>query len=836
MEIIKVCIIGCGPAGIGSAKKLSLLLKNIDITIIESGESLENRIKNNDIKNIVNGFGGAGAFSDRKISVPPAGSNIIKYCNTNVLYESYKEELEYIRDNVNESNDKISQLIDVVDNFFAKNIHNNSDFDYDILKEYSTVCLSSFDEAYNWLNSYNKYFESNNIKILYNTQVVKIEKINKKYRVYTNSKQNEYNEYNDYDYINICTGRFGSLQNIIVNKTNLMRLEIGTRVIIDEKTKLYSSLINCQKLNKLCVDPKYIIKKNYNIMGYNTEIEFRTFCVCMNGYTVKSCDINTGLYTYSGSSSFNEYKLRKDKDFVEAGTNIGIMMRIKTSELLYTYFNEFLEDVKKKCSKNHNTEIIIDIKNPSLSNQKISDFFPKEFVYPLIDGITSLISTINTTKLDENIKIRLPCIEGVCNYPKINLYTFESIDNENIYYGGDIVGHTRGLLQGFVMGNIVAKNIYIKTLGLETYNIWANIKNLNFVKPDNLNIFYIDNEIKNFKKNNETYIFYEYVNSNSNSKNKNENENKYFIEKNINNNENNEKNKYYYKLILKLKQYSKNFNDFNDFNVKKSYMEILTKMFIGSESIEDRILSEIVYINILNTNKIELYFNSDDYELIKEFIIFEKLIKIFSSINSQLKKFMIEIECESIISNNTRHIGTVINRNSINVIKSIINSSSYMFFVSSDMNKIYEINEYIRDKFLNMYIFRINNINNDLTEFPVFTEKSNIINLLTISNKINFSDIMNSIGIENIVKCYEGQSCKFESIIVCNYNNKINVFNSYINGKIVKPRGINGFGWDSIFKPDLSDKTLGMMTTNEKNNISPRIKNINEFLLFYIKI
>lgn len=47
-------------------------------------------------------------------------------------------------------------------------------------------------------------------------------------------------------------------------------------------------------------------------------------------------------------------------------------------------------------------------------------------------------------------------------------------------------------------------------------------------------------------------------------------------------------------------------------------------------------------------------------------------------------------------------------------------------------------------------------------------------------------------------------------------------FEGTIKGKIVEPRGQNGFGWDAIFQPEGFDKTFGEMTAEEKNSISMR--------------
>ena len=60
------------------------------------------------------------------------------------------------------------------------------------------------------------------------------------------------------------------------------------------------------------------------------------------------------------------------------------------------------------------------------------------------------------------------------------------------------------------------------------------------------------------------------------------------------------------------------------------------------------------------------------------------------------------------------------------------------------------------------------------------------------------------------------------------------VFQGVIKGKIVKPKGKHGFGWDPIFQPDGYDKTFAQMTSQEKNNLSMRkiaLEKLRKYLL-----
>lgn len=85
---------------------------------------------------------------------------------------------------------------------------------------------------------------------------------------------------------------------------------------------------------------------------------------------------------------------------------------------------------------------------------------------------------------------------------------------------------------------------------------------------------------------------------------------------------------------------------------------------------------------------------------------------------------------------------------------------------------------------------------------------------------------MKTIGNEGLVKIAKtfGDD-KATAKVVIGYiseNDEVNFFEGAINGKIVEPRGENGFGWDPIFEPDGEEKTFAEMDLAEKNNISMR--------------
>ena len=56
------------------------------------------------------------------------------------------------------------------------------------------------------------------------------------------------------------------------------------------------------------------------------------------------------------------------------------------------------------------------------------------------------------------------------------------------------------------------------------------------------------------------------------------------------------------------------------------------------------------------------------------------------------------------------------------------------------------------------------------------------------------------------------------------------VFKGEVPGVIVSPRGpVDSFGWDPIFQPNGFDKTFAELGSEQKNQISHRVKALNLF-------
>ena len=81
-------------------------------------------------------------------------------------------------------------------------------------------------------------------------------------------------------------------------------------------------------------------------------------------------------------------------------------------------------------------------------------------------------------------------------------------------------------------------------------------------------------------------------------------------------------------------------------------------------------------------------------------------------------------------------------------------------------------------------------------------------------------------NVNKLLREMEGKTdrrARFRTVICLIINNKEYFFEGIVNGHITtRPRGVEGFGYDPIFKPDGSDRTFAQMTLDEKNAISHR--------------
>jgi len=87
-------------------------------------------------------------------------------------------------------------------------------------------------------------------------------------------------------------------------------------------------------------------------------------------------------------------------------------------------------------------------------------------------------------------------------------------------------------------------------------------------------------------------------------------------------------------------------------------------------------------------------------------------------------------------------------------------------------------------------------------------------------------------GLWQLTEKYCNFAAEAKTIIGYAHNTHFYFFEGTLKGKIVKPSGNSGFGWDCIFQPEGCTKTFAEMTAVEKNAISMRTRALNALMLF----
>src|SRR5258708_2527893 len=96
-----------------------------------------------------------------------------------------------------------------------------------------------------------------------------------------------------------------------------------------------------------------------------------------------------------------------------------------------------------------------------------------------------------------------------------------------------------------------------------------------------------------------------------------------------------------------------------------------------------------------------------------------------------------------------------------------------------------------------------------------------------------FLETIGNSGLSNIAEKLGNNNAQAKTIIgYAKSDKKIYFFEGTIRGKIVSPRGDNGFVWDNIFQPEGQEKTFAQLTKDEKNVIRMRRQAINKLQKF----
>ena len=306
-----VLIIGAGPGGIFAAYELLQKWPEAKVAMIEAGRELKKRrcpIDGVKVKEcvkcpscaIMNGFGGAGAFSDGKYNITNEfGGTLYEYIGRNeaMALMEYVDEINVANGGqdthlYNAGSPKISKLCLENDLHLlnASVRHLGTDINYVVLE-----------------NLYNKLID-NGVEIYFETPVRSIEKTEDGYRAVTDKDSFEGR------YCIISVGRSGSkwMESVCRDmeiKTSSNRVDIGVRVELPYDVFAHLT------------DELYESKIVYRTKRYQDKV--RTFCMNPKGVVVN--ENTNGIVTVNGHS-YEDPKLHTDN------TNFALLVAKHFSE------------------------------------------------------------------------------------------------------------------------------------------------------------------------------------------------------------------------------------------------------------------------------------------------------------------------------------------------------------------------------------------------------------------------------------------------------------------------------------------------------------------------
>ena len=426
----KPIIVGSGPAGLFCA--LKLIDNGYKPIIIEQGDSVDNRIKYieeykstghlNEMCNVQFGEGGAGTFSDGKLT-------------TGINSPYIKEVLETFH--------KFGAPKEIT---YLSHPHIGTDNLIKILK------------------NIRKYIEDKGGKYFFNTKLIDINKKNDVYLLKTNSKQFE----TDCLVLAIGHSARDTYKMLLDNQINMTRKNFSVGVRIEHK----QSMINESQYGtytKLNLPPA-----EYKLAYHGDERSCYTFCMCPGGEVIASSSNKEAIVT----NGMSEYK--RDKENANSALLVNVLTTdfIGDDPLAGMYFQQELEHhayilggsnnnapvqrVEDYLNNKNSTKIgdIIPTYKPGYTLTNLNELFPDYINKTLKEGIIYFDHKIKGFANPDAI---LTGVETRSSSP-VTITRNDSLEStlENIYPCGEGAGYAGGITSAAVDGIKVAIKIIEK--------------------------------------------------------------------------------------------------------------------------------------------------------------------------------------------------------------------------------------------------------------------------------------------------------------------------------------------------------------------------------------
>jgi uncharacterized FAD-dependent dehydrogenase len=441
----KVCIVGLGPAGIGSA--LTFLNSNLatHILCLDAGTLPNIRscsiLQNSSCERekhcqMISGFGGCSLFG-AKISAFPAGSKLATILGSTDLAER-----------------KLSDAFDLFNNYLplqkpnitqkdiknAKELFDKLGFEYRYYDAYLYIPEELRKAYQNVLLQLN----SAGMSLLLNTELIQIHREENDFKLVAMHGDQRITIITKYLLLGV--GRLGrSLLKSVNTKLDLNgkenHLDVGVR--LEFPTDLYPDITKYHNDLKLLFN------------------DARTFCICKDGkiapYFFEDVFFTDGYYNPMCRSGF---------------TNLGIMIRLKQSKQNDTIFDE----IKKKLLNATNDKPICqrlpDYLNISTKSYTPSKSFKSSISFWVHDDVNQCFPQPISTKIKESVFYFSSRLLPKDRWDEVSVFAPEvnygglsfPVNSDfsiipRMYLIGDCTGRFRGILQAFCSGIICAENI-----------------------------------------------------------------------------------------------------------------------------------------------------------------------------------------------------------------------------------------------------------------------------------------------------------------------------------------------------------------------------------------
>ena len=449
-------IIGAGPGGIFSCYEASRLDPSLKIAVLEAGNPLEKRkcpIDGDKIKScvnckscsIMNGFGGAGAFSDGKYNITNQfGGTLYEYIGRNKAIEL----MEYV-DKINVENGGKGTKLYSTGNTHLKKVCMQNDLH---LLEASVRHLGT---DVNYIVLEHLYHQlKDQIDIHFNTHIDKVEKVEDGYRIW--SGEHSFTGTNCI----ISTGRSGSkwmeaICDSLHIRTKSNRVDIGVRVELPYR--IFSDL----------TDELYESKIVYRSEKYQDKV--RTFCMNPRGVVVS--ENTNGIITVNGHSYEDPKRYTENTNFAllvsnhftepfknsnEYGESIARLSNMLGGGVIVQRFGDLIRG--QRSTEGRIAESFV---TPTLSATPgdLSLVIPKRQLDDIIEMIYRLDKVAPGTANDDTL------LYGV----EVKFYNLEVEINKNLetchkglFVIGDCSGVTHSLSHASASGVHVARYLYQK--------------------------------------------------------------------------------------------------------------------------------------------------------------------------------------------------------------------------------------------------------------------------------------------------------------------------------------------------------------------------------------